>query len=540
MKQPAKGAIIRLASKHSEIIRKSIRASIDVNAVMKAWEESHPIEITNQQARDWAKTHIHPDGKPIVNALKPLYADAYVLGQTAAKYIIAHKTRNVNKAIKADPSASVVDWATWTPGNASASALVSPAGALENMLQSRQITVQGINSTTLDRIGTQLGIGISRGDTPTQIAQSIQDVINDPQRALTIAQTEMSRAVVQSELSQYRDSGVEMLEWLVADPCDECAANEDASPISIDDSWPNGDAPVHPNCMCDIAPFIDENAVIADTTDSGGVDIGDVVDAASIIEDAVAEVIAPVETPLEAIARLESQPFIEGAWTELTQEQVSAEFYNKLMNYKGVLLYTKDLNDVERKAWIDARLRKEDKLFLQKNAVYQNGSVKIKFSSTGYKIPDAQKKELFKRIEKLQKANPKEKLEITVSQNMRNAYAKAEINGSRMWISPRTILDPTLNVEKESTGWKMPSLADAGRPNYTLAHEWGHLLDSTRFDINSVMKLKKEFPDAFVSDYAKTKPVEFFAEMFADYFTTGGTTDNPLVQKMAQTYGWKV
>ena len=91
----------------------------------------------------------------------------------------------------------------------------------------------------------------------------------DPQQALVIAQTEMSRAVVQSELSDYRDSGVEMVEWLVADPCDDCAANEDASPIGIDESWPSGDAPVHPNCMCDIAPYMDATlSVTADITKS--------------------------------------------------------------------------------------------------------------------------------------------------------------------------------------------------------------------------------------------------------------------------------
>jgi hypothetical protein len=37
----------------------------------------------------------------------------------------------------------------------------------------------------------------------------VDQVIDDPQQALTIAQTEMSNAVVQAELAQYADSGVE-------------------------------------------------------------------------------------------------------------------------------------------------------------------------------------------------------------------------------------------------------------------------------------------------------------------------------------------
>jgi hypothetical protein len=141
------------------------------------------------------------------------------------------------------------------------------------------------------------------------------------------------------------------------------------------------------------------------------------------------------------------------------------------------------------------------------------------------------------RIQNLQTKNPVEKLEINIEHNMRNAYAKALRGGDQMWISPRTLTDKTLNVTVEAGGFKMPSLKDAGRPDYTIAHEWGHLLDKG-FDINAVHRLKQKFPDAFVSGYAKTKPAEFYAEMFAEYFTTGGKTTNPLVQDMAKTYGW--
>ena len=255
MKSPAKGAVVRLAAKNADKIRAAFREAIDSEAVAQSFAETHPAggEVTPAMARDWARIHINVDKRLLTDALKRLYADGWVLGNTAARYTLAHLLRN--KAIEA-PRVGVVDWNTWTPGNQAAAQLLSPKGGLRSLMDNAGVTIDGISNTKLDRIGTVLSRALVEGVTPSRVAILVDQVIDDPQQALVIAQTEMSRAVVQSELEQYRDSGVEMLEWLVADPCEECAENEDASPISIEESWPNGDAPVHPNCMCDIAPYI--------------------------------------------------------------------------------------------------------------------------------------------------------------------------------------------------------------------------------------------------------------------------------------------
>jgi len=66
---------------------------------------------------------------------------------------------------------------------------------------------------------------------------------------------------------------VEQVEWLVAVGCEDCQDNADASPISIDDTFPSGDSepPAHPNCMCSLAPYVvDTQGVNTDTTDSSG------------------------------------------------------------------------------------------------------------------------------------------------------------------------------------------------------------------------------------------------------------------------------
>jgi hypothetical protein len=259
MKNPARGAVVRIAASHADKIRKAFNQAIDSDAVAQSFAETHPAggQVTPAMARDWAKVHINLNKKPLLDALKRTYADGWVTGNLAGRYVIATMLRN--KAVSA-PSVGVVNWETWTPGNQGAAALLNPKGGLQSLLDQAQVTIDGISNTKLDRIGTILSQALAEGVTPKQVSIMVDQVVDDPQQALVIAQTEMSRAVVQSELAQYRDSGVEMVEWLVADPCDECQENEDQSPISIDEDWINGDAPVHPNCMCDIAPYFTESA----------------------------------------------------------------------------------------------------------------------------------------------------------------------------------------------------------------------------------------------------------------------------------------
>jgi hypothetical protein len=251
MNRQIQGAKTRLFASHADKIRAAFQNAFDADAIAQSFAETHPAggSIEPQMARDWVRIHAHLDKKELGEALKKAYADGWVFGSDLAQYNLANR-----KTTKA-PKVGVVDWNTWKAGNRGASQLLKPKGGLQTLLDSRGIVIEGITNTKLDRIGTVLSAALAQGVTPKEVSVMVDQVVNDPQQALVIAQTEMSRAVVQSELQDYRTSGVEMLEWLVADPCDDCADNEDASPISIDDSWPNGDAPVHPNCMCDIAPY---------------------------------------------------------------------------------------------------------------------------------------------------------------------------------------------------------------------------------------------------------------------------------------------
>ena len=79
-----------------------------------------------------------------------------------------------------------------------------------------------------------------------------------------------------------------------------------------------------------------------------------------------------------------------------------------------------------------------------------------------------------------------------------------------------------------------------------MAHEWGHLIDDITNGVqspihaNAIARLQREYPDAFRSRYSGENSKEFFAEMFTEYYRTGGKTPNLMVQAFAREFGWKV
>lgn len=283
------GAKLRLAVNHADTIKKAIEDSIDVPKVVDEWLNAHHTkEVTSTQARQWAKVNIHVDNRPMDKALKYLYADSYSLGQDIALQVLAKFSITKAAPTLAQMRDAVnTNWKTWEPGHKAASLLLNPPSGLAKLLDSRGLTLVGLGDTTVSRIGTILAGALQVGATPSSVAGSIEGLLAplreniaeqlgadinlmmaDSERALMIAQTEMSRAVSVANLEMYMDSGVELVEWLTADPCDECQENEDVSPIGIGDTFPSGDTepPAHPNCVCDIAPYVVDALNIGEDT----------------------------------------------------------------------------------------------------------------------------------------------------------------------------------------------------------------------------------------------------------------------------------
>jgi hypothetical protein len=283
-------AKIRLAAKHADAIAKALRSSVDVQAIAEEFFAAHDTAaLTTQEARTWAYLHINPKTAELKKALTNLYAASYVIGSDIALASIARVSITKAPTMTAMRNAQAIDWNDWKPGNRAAAALIRPKNGLRSILESRDVTISGMSRTTIDRIGTQLAYALQNGLSPRSVSPAIADLLGapspqrtaylvrqgykeidvmlrDPERALMIAQTEMSRAASIAAREMYQDSGVELVEWLTADPCDECQENEDVSPIPIDGTFPSGDTepPAHPNCVCSLSPYVVDTRGIGD------------------------------------------------------------------------------------------------------------------------------------------------------------------------------------------------------------------------------------------------------------------------------------
>lgn len=259
------GAKVRLAARRASLIRQALRESVNISAVQEEWASAHPNpeSMTTEQARQWARTNVRVNSEPLMAALRTLYLDSYLLGEDIAMNSIAKAKINKAPTKQQLQRAVGINWDNWKAGNRAAALLVNKPRGLSTLLDNRGVTIQGINRTTLDRIGTRLANALAEGLPPSEV--DLSDFFDDSERALAIAQTEMSRAVATASRQLYEESGVELVEWIVADPCDLCQENADVSPIRIDDTFPSGDTepPAHPNCVCDISPYV------VDTRDIG-------------------------------------------------------------------------------------------------------------------------------------------------------------------------------------------------------------------------------------------------------------------------------
>jgi SPP1 gp7 family putative phage head morphogenesis protein len=224
--------------------------------------------------------NVNLDQTALELVLRKHYADMYVTGVVSTYEAFGKVQRNKKAqkktgveiqvdfskikphnwdSIKAaeDALKAPVNWDAWKPGNAAASALLKPPGGLEKLLNGIKIVSLDMKNTSYDRLGTQLADGIAVGLSPTKLASSIQDSLSTPERSLTIALTEGSRAANAATMDSYAALGVAQIQWVAADPQDE-ECDIDGEIVDVDAEFSNGltgdDLPVHPNCRCSTMP----------------------------------------------------------------------------------------------------------------------------------------------------------------------------------------------------------------------------------------------------------------------------------------------
>jgi len=120
-----------------------------------------------------------------------------------------------------------------------------------------------IDKTTREGIKDLVAKAEREGWSNQQLAQELRDRYEfSAYRAEMIARTETAMADVQGSLKGWKDSGVvDRKEFLAAPQCCALCQTYNHKIVDIDDRFPFGDPPVHPNCRCDILPVLSDNEV---------------------------------------------------------------------------------------------------------------------------------------------------------------------------------------------------------------------------------------------------------------------------------------
>jgi len=544
----------RIAAKNAVKIRAALRELADYKKLYLQYQETMPESSGNlardrTRARAWAIMNVTQfRTEALASSLWRMWAEAYVLGTVAASEWL-RITRELNKA---DDDVSV-DWDNWQPGDRAATLMLQRPKAFQEILDSTNVTIRGLTQTTITDIGNSLAEAIDLGLDASSAALLISRNVASPARALTIAITEQNRVISAATMARYKEAGLEKQEWAVSDPCDICAKN-DGAVVPIGTSFPSGDTqpPAHPHCRCVLLPVIPGMEEEPEIPGATIVTPPPVTPPAFITpKEEIEQIVADLQEPkplnavLMAYEKLDNQPFVPGKWEILPRDVVKEAAVQNLMRAYSDLMGN-PITRLRAEAMLGPiAIKRADKSLLEKGIIYKNGPIEVQFASAGLQTTKAQQLLVLKEVEKLQETNPKTRAVIHVDKNSKDKYGWAYGGKQDLWVTPAIIKNPTVGAA-EKGNFKMPVTQATTQLEYTLTHEWGHLIDDiidgeqTLRRSQAITRLKAEYPNAFKSGYSGKNSKEFYAEMFTEYVRTGGQTPNLLVQAMAKEFGWKV
>jgi hypothetical protein len=538
----------RIAAKNSLKIMAALRQTFDAKAVYEQYLSTQPNVTKNPaqdraRARAWAILNVTPNMQAMNTVMQRVLAEGYVTGEAFAD----EQLRIARELKKADDA--YVDWANWRPGDRAAALLLRPPDAFQQLLQSQSIALKEMSQTTVRDIGNAVADAIELGMSAERSGKNIMRQVANPARALSIAITEQNRAISYATINRYKESGLQQMEWEVSDPCKICALNTNQV-VNIGSAFNSGNTqpPAHPHCRCVLLPVIPDfgdaplpGATLVEPPTPAPVSTPNLFPTPKEQIDQVLATLQagkPLNEALDIYRALDARPFEPGKWEILPRAVVKEA---AIENLSRAFVFPMSRDQIER-TFFGIRVKKVDRDFIEKAVIYKNGTVEVQFSSTGLKLTEAERQMIIREVEKLQLSNPKARAIVHIDKNASGKFGWAYGGKEDMWVAPRTITEP-----KRAEGtFKMPVQPATTQFEYTLAHEWGHLIDDIKSGVQSplranlIAKLKAEYPNAFKSGYSGENTKEFFAEMFTEFYNTGGKTPNLLVQAMAREFGWKV
>jgi len=539
--------------------------------------------------RDWLKKHdVHVYGQPAVKLLEDLFYESAWMGTVSARVLI----RDLKKKKDKSPVAlSSPDWDNWKPGNADAArALVSDGmgSGMRSMLDRAGLEIKGIDETTLDRIGNILSRGVDAGSPPDKVAREIRDLVGDNRRAEMIAHTEMARATNASNVDEYRNSGVTMVEWQTSGDdgvCEDCMDAEAGNPYEIG-SEP--EAPAHPNCGCQIVPaefddivqltdderaeaeamFSEEQPEIEEHPDSGTepemIGEADVVAAGEVVEDASGWKAGNWQpTDIEALKEAELEKLRSGkfyqnageATRKFYEEKIEKDFKKLKGEYKNGDLTVQDRFGL-KPAQIERALAEVDlarsvanvpadttvklvnnrdfRTLLRKNDTGVAGFCEMAQPANNGLPTVVLRGEYYKT-----NLSVAEQTRVDIKTTVDKLYAKTHAQGVRDILAEKTF-DKWMADQKSQP--HLSSTLDTKMSWHTTIHEVGHSTDTFKMDgVSRQMgqDLFDRLKDKMPSSYAQSQPVEAYAECFTNWVFTKGQPTNEAVIEYAKAYGWR-
>lgn len=120
--------------------------------------------------------------------------------------------------------------------------------------------VTNMDIETKDRLAKVIGDAIQNKRGVDGLGRDIRAEFEDMSRARSqvIARTETCDALEQSFMDRSKAIGITGKEWITHDPCPICAANEAEGIVPLSHVFSSGHdrPPVHPNCVCALAPVM--------------------------------------------------------------------------------------------------------------------------------------------------------------------------------------------------------------------------------------------------------------------------------------------
>jgi hypothetical protein len=499
----------RLAAKNALKIRAALRQTFDPKKAYEQYLLTQPNQSdsaaqNNARARAWVMLNIRVNMEALKEVMLRVWAEGYVTGEAFAD----EQLRLAREIKKADDTMADIDWSSWQPGDRAAALILRPPKAFQQLLQSQGITFKEFSDTTVRDIGNAIGEAIELGLPAERAAKRIMTHVANPARALSIAITEQNRAISYATVNRYKEAGLEKMEWEVSSPCDKCAQNANQV-VAIGQAFNTGatQPPQHPHCRCVLLP---------------------------VLPDFEEQQLAPTSTVMTPPPS--TTPVSSGSWQKATeQDWIDRQVARRAADPRFDTPY----NDVQLQILRD-QAKDAD--------IYIRGPHILRVDRTLKDAPspaDVEKflsnfDEVYAKLPEWRKfdADGIERgynLIISADASREGALAYTYLGHDTVWFSAKDV-KTVFDDPKDWKGWFMPAANSTTENLYTIAHEFGHTVDSP---INTHRgrvsgPLRRKYPDLF-SRYSGKNAKETYAEVFAQWLLG---ESNPVTEAYAQKFGW--